>query len=47
MDELWNRFLLSGSVEDYLNYKQQRVQEDSDANDGQGTDYPGTDNGRE
>ena len=43
MDELWNQFWLSGSVEDYLKYKQHGVQEVSDADDGQGLDYQGTD----
>ena len=42
MDELWNVFLQSGSVEDYLNYRNNQ-----DANDSQGSDNKRTDGGGE
>lgn len=39
MDELWGVFIQSGSVEDYLKYRENV----KNANDGQGLDNKGTD----
>ena len=44
MDELWNKFILSGSVEDYLNYKLTAETEKKDADDGKRADNKRTDN---
>ena len=45
MDELWNSFIQTGKIEDYLKYKEQnRKTENADENEGldnKGTDYRG------
>lgn len=40
MDELWNVFTQSGSVDDYLKYKEN----ENNANNNEGFDNKGTDN---
>lgn len=47
MDDLWQQFIQSGSVADYLKYKENQTQELTNANDRQGLDYQGTDYRRE
>ena len=44
-EELWHRFLQSGSVSDYLRYKQEENEkaEQSNANNNQGLGYQRTD----
>ena len=42
MDELWNIFTQTGSVEDYLKYR-----ENNDADNNEGLDNKRTDNGGE
>lgn len=44
-DELWQNFLNTGSVSDYLKYKQYsqiKGMENKNADENQGTDYKGT-----
>lgn len=43
MDELWNAFVNSGSVDDYLKYKESL----KNADNSQGLDNKGTDDRRE
>ena len=47
MDELWDKFLISGSVEDYLNYKIEQKSDNSYADNGKRLDNKRTDNGGE
>ena len=44
MDELWNAFIKSGSVEDYLQYTAEQKTEVENADDGKRLDNKGTDN---
>lgn len=46
MDELWNSFVQSGKVEDYLKYREQN-RELTDENQNKGLDNKRTDSGRE
>lgn len=44
--DLWNQFVQSGKITDYLNYKKQE-QEQNSANNNQGTYYQRADDRRE
>lgn len=43
--DLWNQFVQSGKIEDYINYKKQ--EQNSIANNNQGTNNQGTNDRRE
>ena len=43
MDDLWQAFAKSGSIEDYLKYKENDVRELKNADDSKGLNYQGTD----
>ncbi len=47
MDDLWQQFIQTGSVADYLKYKENQTQELTNANDRQGLDNQRTDYWRE